>query len=123
MRTFLRATPRSRALESAIIGDRQCELPCAAEWESRAGLNFAFLRLEVRKMADYRALDYVRCRLFLDARATTDEQVKNIKAFVENWPALVLAADTQNFVDHKRSLDRLDALASRAAAERLNLLG
>src|SRR4051812_28982355 len=45
MRTFLRTTPRSRALESAIIGDRQCELPCAAKWESRAGLNFAFLRL------------------------------------------------------------------------------
>jgi hypothetical protein len=43
--------------------------------------------------------------------------------FVESWAALVLASDTQNYVDHKRALDRLDALASRAAAERLHLLG
>jgi hypothetical protein len=74
-------------------------------------------------MSDYRALDYVRCRLFLESRTTADEQVKNIRAFVENWPALVLASDTQNFIDHKRAFDRIDALASRAAAERLSLLG
>jgi hypothetical protein len=43
--------------------------------------------------------------------------------FVENWPSLVLATDTPNYADHKRALDRLDALASRAAAERLNLIG
>jgi len=74
-------------------------------------------------MSDYRALDYVRCRLFLESRTAAEEQIKNLKAFVENWPSLVLASDTQNFADHKRALDRLDALASRAAAERLALLG
>jgi hypothetical protein len=74
-------------------------------------------------MSDYRALDYVRCRLFLESRTGLEEQLRNIKAFVENWPALVLATETQNFADHKRALDRIDALASRAAAERLNLLG
>ena len=74
-------------------------------------------------MSNYRALDYVRCRLFLESRTAVEEQLRNIKAFVENWPALVLATETQNFADHKRALDRIDALASRAAAERLNLLG
>jgi hypothetical protein len=74
-------------------------------------------------MSDYRALDYVRCRLFLESRTALEEQLRNIKGFVENWPALVLATETQNFADHKRALDRIDALASRAAAERLNLLG
>ena len=74
-------------------------------------------------MPDYRALDYVRCRQFLESRSAGDEQVRNIRMFVENWPALVLASDTQNYTDHKRALDRLDALASRAAAERLNLIG
>lgn len=43
--------------------------------------------------------------------------------FVENWASLVLASDTPNYIDHKRALDRIDALASRAAAERLNLIG
>jgi len=74
-------------------------------------------------MSDYRALDFVRCAQFLESRRGSDEQVKNIKMFVESWPSLVLAADTQNYSDHKRAMDRLDALASRAAAERLNLLG
>lgn len=74
-------------------------------------------------MPDYRALDYVRCRQFLESRSGSDEQVRSIRMFVESWAALVLASDTQNYVDHKRALDRLDALASRAAAERLHLLG
>jgi hypothetical protein len=74
-------------------------------------------------MADYRALDYVRCRLFMESRGAADEQIRNIKAFVENWPALVLATDTLNFADHKRAFDRIDSLAIRAAAERLTLLG
>lgn len=74
-------------------------------------------------MADYRALDYVRCRLFLESRSADDDRIRNIRMFVENWAALVLASDTQNYVDHKRAMDRLDAMASRAAAERLNLLG
>ncbi len=74
-------------------------------------------------MPDYRALDYVRCRQFLESRSGSEEQVKNIRMFVESWAALVLATDTQNYVDHKRALDRLDALASRAAAERLHLIG
>ena len=43
--------------------------------------------------------------------------------FVDSWASLVLATDTPNYADHKRALDRLDALASRAAAERLNLIG
>ncbi|HEV2114632.1 MAG TPA: hypothetical protein VGR48_01310 [Terriglobales bacterium] len=43
--------------------------------------------------------------------------------FVQSWPSLVIASDTQNYADHKRALDRIDALASRAAAERLILLG
>lgn len=43
--------------------------------------------------------------------------------FVDNWASLVLASDTPNYVDHKRALDRIDALGSRAAAERLNLIG
>ncbi len=42
--------------------------------------------------------------------------------FVENWALLVLVAETSNYADHKRALDRLDALASRAA-ERLNPIG
>ena len=74
-------------------------------------------------MSDYRALDYVRCAQFLESRRASDEQIKNIRMFVESWPSLVLAADTPNYTDHKRTMDRLDALASRAAAERLNLLG
>jgi hypothetical protein len=74
-------------------------------------------------MQDYRAPDYVRCRQFLESRSTADEHVRNIKMFVENWASLVLAADAPNYADHKRALDRLDALASRAAAERLNLIG
>ena len=74
-------------------------------------------------MSDYRCRDYVRCRQFLESRSAADEQIKNIKMFVENWASLVLAADTPNFADQKRALDRLDALASRAAAERLSLIG
>lgn len=74
-------------------------------------------------MPDYRVLDYVRCRQFLDSRSAAEEQIKNIKMFVESWAALVLATDTHNYADHKRALDRLDALASRAAAERLHLIG
>ncbi|HEU5336863.1 MAG TPA: hypothetical protein VFU27_12915 [Terriglobales bacterium] len=74
-------------------------------------------------MFSYRALDYVRCRQFLDSRTAADEQVRNIKMFVDNWASLVLASDTPNYADHKRALDRIDALGSRAAAERLNLIG
>jgi len=74
-------------------------------------------------MPDYRTLDYVRCRQFLDSRSAADEQVRNIKMFVDSWASLVLATDTPNYADHKRAVDRLDALASRAAAERLNLIG
>lgn len=74
-------------------------------------------------MPEYRALDYVRCRQFLESRSAADEQSRNLRMFVENWAALVLASDTQNYIDHKRALDRLDALASRAAAERLQLIG
>lgn len=74
-------------------------------------------------MPDYRALDYVRCRQFLESRSAAEEQTRNIKMFVDSWAALVLATDTQNYADHKRTLDRLDALASRAAAERLHLIG
>lgn len=74
-------------------------------------------------MPDYRALDYVRCRQFLESRSGSDEQVRSIRMFVESWAALVLATDTQNYADYKRAVDRLDALASRAAAERLYLLG
>ena len=74
-------------------------------------------------MPDYRTLDYVRCRQFLDSRSTADEQVRNIKMFVDNWASLVLASDTPNYADHKRATDRLAALASRAAAERLTLIG
>jgi len=79
--------------------------------------------LEQSKMPDYRTLDYVRCRQFLESRSAGDDQIRNIKMFVDNWAALVLASETQNYIDHKRALDRLDALASRAAAERLQLLG
>jgi hypothetical protein len=43
--------------------------------------------------------------------------------FVESWPSLVLATESQNYPEHKRAMDRIDALASRAAAERLNLIG
>jgi hypothetical protein len=74
-------------------------------------------------MSDYRTLDYLRCRQFLESRAAADDQVRNIKMFVEDWVSLVLATDTPNYADHKRALDRLDALASRAAAERLTLIG
>ncbi len=74
-------------------------------------------------MAELRALDFVRCAQFLESRRASDEQVKNIKMFVDSWPSLVLATDTQNYADHKRAMDRIDALASRAAAERLNLIG
>ena len=74
-------------------------------------------------MPEYRTLDYVRCRQFLDSRSGADEQVRNIKMFVENWASLVLASDTATYADHKRAMDRLDALASRAAAERLILIG
>lgn len=74
-------------------------------------------------MSSYRALDYVRCRQFLESRAAADEQVRNIKMFVDNWASLVLASDTPNYTDHKRAMDRIDALASRAAAERLLLIG
>ncbi len=74
-------------------------------------------------MPGYRTLDYVRCRQFLDSRSAADEQVRNIKMFVDSWASLVLATDTPNYADHKRAVDRLDALASRAAAERLNLIG
>jgi hypothetical protein len=63
-------------------------------------------------MPDYRTLDYVRCRQFLESGSAADEQVRNIKMFVENWASLVLAADTSSYADHKRALDRLDALAS-----------
>lgn len=73
-------------------------------------------------MPDYRALDYVRCRQFLESRSGSDEQVRSIRMFVDSWAALVLASDTQNYADYKRALDRLDALASRAAAERLQLM-
>jgi hypothetical protein len=59
----------------------------------------------------------------LESRSAAEEQVRNIKMFVENWASLVLAVDTPNYADHKRALDRLDALASRAAAERLSLIG
>jgi hypothetical protein len=74
-------------------------------------------------MADLRALDFVRCTQFLESRRASDEQVRNIKMFVDSWPSLVLATDTQNYADHKRAMDRIDALASRAAAERLSLIG
>ena len=74
-------------------------------------------------MSSYRALDYVRCRQFLESRAAADEQVRNIKMFVDNWASLVLASDKPNYTDHKRAMDRIDALASRAAAERLLLIG
>lgn len=74
-------------------------------------------------MSDYRALDYVRCRQFMESRSGADEQVRNIKMFVDSWAALVLATDTSVYSDHKRAMDRLDALASRAAAERLQLIG
>jgi hypothetical protein len=74
-------------------------------------------------MADLRALDFVRCAQFLESRRESDEQVRNIRMFVESWPSLVLATESQNYAEHKRAVDRIDALASRAAAERLNLLG
>lgn len=74
-------------------------------------------------MADFRALDYVRCAQFLESRRASDDEIRNIKMFVQSWPSLVIASDTQNYADHKRALDRIDALASRAAAERLILLG
>lgn len=74
-------------------------------------------------MADLRAFDFVRCAQFLESRRASDEQIRNIRMFVDSWPSLVLATDTQNYADHKRAMDRIDALASRAAAERLNLIG
>ena len=55
-------------------------------------------------MSDYRTLDYVRCRQFLDSRSTADEQVRNIKMFVDNWASLVLASDTPNYADHNGPL-------------------
>jgi hypothetical protein len=73
-------------------------------------------------MADLRALDFVRCAQFLESRRASDE-VKNIRMFVESWPSLVLATESQNYPEHKRAMDRIDALASRAAAERLTLIG
>ena len=74
-------------------------------------------------MADLRALDFVRCAQFLESRRASDDEVKNIRMFVESWPSLVLATESQNYPEHKRAMDRIDALASRAAAERLNLIG
>lgn len=74
-------------------------------------------------MADLRALDFVRCAQFLESRRASDEEVRNIKMFVDSWPSLVLATESQNYPEHKRAMDRIDALASRAAAERLNLIG
>ena len=69
-------------------------------------------------MADLRALDFVRCAQFLESRRASDDEVKNIRMFVESWPSLVLATESQNYPEHKRAMDRIDALASRAAAER-----
>jgi hypothetical protein len=74
-------------------------------------------------MADLRALDFVRCAQFLESRRASDDEVRNIRMFVESWPSLVLATESQNYPEHKRAMDRIDALASRAAAERLNLIG
>lgn len=74
-------------------------------------------------MTDLRALDFVRCAQFLESRRGSDEQVKSIRMFVESWPSLVLATESQNYAEYKRAMDRIDALASRAAAERLNLIG
>lgn len=74
-------------------------------------------------MADLRALDFVRCAQFLESRRASDDEVKNIRMFVESWPSLVLATESQNYPEHKRAMDRIDALASRAAAERLSLIG
>lgn len=54
-------------------------------------------------MPDCRALDHVRCRQFLESRSAAEEQIRDIKMFVDSWAALVLATDTPNYADHKRA--------------------